>query len=81
LPHDAGDEFVLQEDATHERPFGWVFFYVNRKYLESQDLLDLVPGNAPVIVDGADGSVHVTGTGRPLDEYLAEYQAERKASE
>ena len=50
-----------------ERDFGWVFFHgpIDRSIL--------VAGNAPLIVDRKDGSVHVTGTGYPTEHYLQSY--------
>ena len=49
--------FVIQEEKTIERPFGWVFFYTTRRYLETHDPNGLVPGATPVVVLRADGSV------------------------
>ena len=49
--------FVIQEELTTERAFGWVFFYSTQKYLETRDPQYLVPGNAPLVVQRRDGSV------------------------
>lgn len=48
------------------QPFGWVFFPATPGgggYL----------GGAPILVDRRDGSVHVTGTARPIEVYLEAY--------
>lgn len=76
-PAPAGDRFVLLEDKTLEKPFGWVFFHTSERYRQTRDLRHAVPGNAPLIVDREDGSVHTTGTGRPLQFYLDRYERER----
>ena len=50
-----------------ERDFGWVFFY------GPSDPSILVAGNAPIIVNREDGTVHVTGTAFALERYLESY--------
>jgi len=67
LARTSGLPLALTESATLERDFGWVFFYRSTREDE------LLAGNAPFIVDRRDGSVHVTGTARPVDEYLDAY--------
>lgn len=67
-------DFVIQEDRTVERPFGWVFFYVPRKYLASRDVRDLVPGNAPLVVHRRDGSVAHLATSIPPARAIEIYE-------
>jgi len=74
LPQPKGDQLVLVETATIERPFGWVFCYNSKKYLETGDDRHALLGNAPLIVDREDGSVHATGTARPVQYYIHEYE-------
>ena len=70
-----GDELVIIDDATIERPFGWVFFYQSKRYLESGEFEFCLAGNAPLIVDRRTGEVHVTGTARPIETYIAAYES------
>ena len=58
---------VLAKEKTIEREFGWVFFY------GPDDRSILVAGNAAFIVDRKDGSIHVTGTAFPVEQYLESY--------
>ena len=67
LAVESGLTLALFENATLERDFGWVFFY------ESEHRDELLAGNAPFIVDRRNGSVHMTGTARPTEEYLDDY--------
>jgi hypothetical protein len=60
-------EVILFGKRTIEREFGWVFFYGPR------DASIIVAGNAPVIIDRKDGSVHETGTAYPTGQYLESY--------
>ncbi len=68
------DPFGIIDSATIVRPYGWVFFYQSRRYLESGDELEMVAGNAPLIVNRFTGAVTVTGTAHPIGLYLAEYE-------
>ena len=64
---DGDLELKLLPEQTIERDFGWVFFYGLRNPSVR------LAGNAPFIVDRKDGSVHVTGTAYPIEEYLQSY--------
>ena len=74
------EEMVLYESATIERPFGWVFFYNSKSFIDTGNIGDDAVGNAPIIVDRRDGSVHVTGTAAPLERYLDRYQTSRSGN-
>lgn len=63
---------ILLEEHTREQDFGWVFFYA------ASDPDVTLAGNAPVIVDRRDGSVHATGTAFPIEEYVASYARARR---
>jgi hypothetical protein len=67
----------LVDEDTIETEFGWVFFYTSRLPKEIGDFSDALAANAPVIVDGAVGSLHVTGTARPTAEYIEEFRRTR----
>jgi hypothetical protein len=67
-------ELVILDEATIERDFGWVFFYQNRSYLETRNILKILAGNAPYIVNRHTRELQVTGTGRPIEEYIARYE-------
>jgi hypothetical protein len=69
-----GDSAVIVDSATIERDFGWVFFYQSRRFLETRDPIWKLAGNAPYIVNRLDGALHVTGTARPIEEYIAQYE-------
>jgi hypothetical protein len=66
---------ALMHKQTITKPYGWVFFYQTRKWLETGDFRHAMVGNAPIIVDRIDGNVLVTGTALPVDDYLAKYEA------
>lgn len=59
---------VLLSRNTIECKFGWVFFY------GPVDPAIVVAGNAPLIVDRRDGTVHETGTAFPTEKYIESYE-------
>lgn len=70
-------EFVLEEDKTLEKDFGWVFFRTTKKYLESHNLRDLVPGVGPFVVN-LYGEVTYLSSAMPLDKAIGMYQSVEK---
>jgi hypothetical protein len=70
LTTDEACEITLIED----KPYGWVFFYNSKDY-DSNDISTHLAGNAPIIVDRIDGELRVTGTARPTEHYIQEYEA------
>lgn len=68
---NVGGGAVITEVA--EFPVGWVFYWDSRRHQESGHFSDALAGNAPVLVDRTDGSVHWTGTARPVEEYVERY--------
>lgn len=77
LPPTEADEIILIDDATVERPWGWVFFYDTRRYVETKDPDARLLGNAPFVVEGGDGSVHFLSTAGPPQNYIHQYEQQR----
>jgi sulfate adenylyltransferase subunit 1 (EFTu-like GTPase family) len=70
-----GDKPIILDKYTIEKAFGWVFFYSSKKYEETGKISYALAGNAPIIVNKFDGSLHITGTAFETDHYIAEYEA------
>lgn len=66
---------IVVESLTIDKPYGWVFFYQSRAFLESGDRMQMLLGNAPLIFDRINGEIRVTGTAYPIEHYIAEYEA------
>src|ERR1700733_1541778 len=62
LPRD----WVVLDEHTMERTWGWVFFYNSKSYLETRDFRYALAGNAPYIVNRQTGELRVTGTAYPI---------------
>ena len=72
-PLPDGDEVVLREEYTEEHPFGWVFFFNSRRYVETRNLSYALAGNGPLIVDRRDGSIHQMSTAYSLESSIRAY--------
>ena len=64
----------LVERSTVEKPFGWVFFYNSKKFLDTGEFRYRLAGNGPIVVNKHDGSVEFFGASRPPLEIVAEYE-------
>ena len=69
-------EIVIIDEDTIEKEWGWVFFYQSRKFLETDDISDMIFGNAPYIVSNKDGSFQRSGTAESVEEYIRDYEAQ-----
>ena len=67
-------ELALISDATIERPTCFVFFWNSKKYIETGDFQTALGGNAPILVDRRNRSVHTTGTAHPIEHYIKEFE-------
>ena len=76
IDDDLDDWAVVQEDLTIEKPWGWVFFYQSRRYLETGEFSSQLVGNSPIIVNRATGVATMTGTAEPVEAYIREYEQE-----
>ena len=75
----ANSELVIVD--VREFPVGWVFFYDSKIHQETRSISHALAGNAPILVDRSDGSLHPTGTGRPIEEYIERYLARDPSDE
>ena len=66
-------DLKIMEDKTIEVDFGWIFFYQSKSFLETNNSKFMLVGNAPLIVDKINRSVHPTGTCLPLQSYIDRY--------
>lgn len=69
-----GSLVPLQLMDRRELAYGWLYYYQSKVFLESRNMSDMLAGNAPFLIDKADGSVHVFGTADPVETYIEEYE-------
>ena len=65
---------AVVEKSTIERPFGWVFFYNSKKYIETGVFRYRLAGNGPVIVNKSTQVVEFCGSNKPVQELIEDYE-------
>ncbi len=70
----SADPFVVVEKHTIEKPFGWVFFYNSRKFLDTGIAEYHLAGNGPVIVNKISGAVEFHGSDKLPEEHIKDYE-------
>lgn len=74
LDLEEGDALVVLDASTIERSWGWVFFYTSKLWLETREVRYVLAGNAPILIERESGTMHVLGTARPIEAYIASYE-------
>jgi hypothetical protein len=72
-----GTTFVLIEEGTIEKDWGWVFSFNTEAYRKSGSPMDIVPGTGPLVVEKADGSYSFLSTSIPPQVAITEYERRR----
>jgi hypothetical protein len=74
LEEEVGEPLGLIDSETIEESFGWVFFYNSKEYLNTGAFNAMLAGNAPFIINRKDGSLHKTGTDKPIRDYIIAFE-------
>jgi hypothetical protein len=64
----------IVRESTIAKPYGWIFFYQAKEFLDNGTASARLAGNAPIIVNRNTSELRVTGTAKPLEHYLVEYE-------
>lgn len=64
----------IVRESTIAKPYGWIFFYQSKEFLDENVPSAELAGNAPIIVNRNTNELLVTGTAKPLEHYLKEYE-------
>ena len=64
----------IVRELTIAKPYGWVFFYQAKEFLDNGTASSQLVGNAPIIVNRNTSELRVTGTAKPLEHDLEEYE-------
>ena len=70
---DPDDHLVVLVDAAIKKPYGWVFFYQSRRYLDTGYFLHQLVGSGPVVVL-RDGTVHTLGSAREPEQEIRDFE-------
>ncbi|WGD35821.1 hypothetical protein [Olleya sp. YS] len=68
-------EFMILDEFTLKKSYGYIFFYTSKKYYETKDFKYAIAGNGPFLVENKEGLVYKFGTARDTEYYIKEYEA------
>ena len=68
---------VVIEEFTIDKPYGWVFFFNRRRFLETRKATDGLAGNGPIIVEKENGALHAFGSAKDPQAYIEEFDSRR----
>jgi hypothetical protein len=68
------DDWVVVNEDTIEKPFGWIFFYNTREFIATGNVIHSLAGNGPVVVERDSGAVKFFGSADPLSVIIDAYQ-------
>lgn len=74
LRNHSREKFELLENDIITKPYGWIFFYQSKKYLQSGNFSDMLVGNAPILIDRFSGNIEILGTAYTAEQYLKVYE-------
>ena len=69
---------AINHRYTRKMPYGWIFFYNARAYLDGGDRLRMLVGNGPIVVLASNGEVVILGTARGLDDEISAFEESRE---
>ncbi len=67
-------DLVFLDDLTEEVPEGWVFFWDDRKHVETGELRYALGGGGPIFVARAGDLVHMVWSGESWQTALHRYR-------
>ena len=73
------NECIIVEEDTIEKPFGWVFFYTTKKFVETKDKKFIRPGNGPIVVERSNGKVTHLPSSIPPKRAIEEFERRWKS--
>lgn len=74
---DPENPIIINDVATLERPYGWIFFYDSRKSIEDNDPRYMIFGNCPIVIEKETGMMSFLGTALNLSEELEIFEMRR----
>lgn len=77
---EPGDSLIIIDNLTQEKPYGWIFFFDSKKYLETGNFLFMLCGNGPVVFERESQRIVRLGTALKMEEEIARYEASRTST-
>lgn len=74
------DELVIVDEETIIKDYGWVFFAISKRYLETQNFSDMVIGRGPLLFERQSETIIPFGTVLSAEQYLEQYERQKSFS-
>ena len=69
------DDLIFLDDMTEDVPEGWVFFWDDRRHVETGEMKYAQVGGGPIFVSRSGDLVHMVWSGESWEIALARYRA------
>lgn len=66
---------MINDEATEEYDFGWLFYVNSRRYIETGDFSNCLVGAGPIFVERETGRTIHTGSGASTEHLVEAYRA------
>lgn len=70
----ADNPLVVVDEITIEKPFGWVFSYNTKKFVDTGVSDYRIVGNGPIIVNKHTGAIKHCPSYKTVEESIKEYE-------
>jgi hypothetical protein len=74
---EAGSHLAINDSKTIEKPYGWIFFYNSKKFIESGDNRYRLAGNGPLVVDKVTHVITGLASNSSIQDAISEYEKKR----
>lgn len=71
------ENIVIVDSLTVEKPYGWIFFYNTKEYLETGDFLYALLGNGPLVIERKTGKIVALPSASSPEESIQQYEDRR----
>jgi hypothetical protein len=68
---------VILDHLTLHKPYGWIFFYNSRLYMETRAFEHAIAGNGPVVIIARTEEVVPLGSARRPEDEIAAFERDR----
>jgi hypothetical protein len=74
LNNERENKLIVLHEFTIRKPYGFVFFYNSKKYIETEDFKYVIAGNGPFLVENKEGLLYKFGTSESVEYSIKEYE-------
>ena len=78
LGKDVDGGVVVLDGHTIAKPYGWIFFYGGKRFVQTGDVIHAIAGNGPIVILAETGEAVPLGTARPSAEEIARFEHDRR---